>query len=39
MKYLVKDARTDRIRDGKIFVLSLEETVCIRTRESGSEAL
>ena len=36
---IVKGARTNKIGDGKIFVLPLEETVCIRTGESGIEAL
>ena len=36
---IVKGARTDKIGDGKIFVLPLEEAVRIRTGESGSEAL
>ncbi|MFQ5428428.1 MAG: P-II family nitrogen regulator [Thermodesulfobacteriota bacterium] len=32
-------AKTDRIGDGKIFVLPVEEVVRIRTGESGPEAL
>ena len=32
-------ARTDKIGDGKIFVLDLGEAVRIRTGEAGSEAL
>jgi nitrogen regulatory protein P-II 2 len=32
-------ARTEKIGDGKIFVLDLAEAVRIRTGESGSEAL
>ena len=32
-------AKTGRIGDGKIFVLSLEEAVRIRTGEKGSEAI
>lgn len=32
-------AKTDRIGDGKIFVLPVEEAVRIRTGERGSEAL
>lgn len=32
-------ARTGQIGDGKIFVLSLEEAVRIRTGEAGAEAL
>ena len=36
---IVKGARTEKIGDGKIFVLPLEETVRIRTGETGTEAL
>ena len=32
-------AKTDRIGDGKIFVLPVEDAVRIRTAERGSEAL
>jgi nitrogen regulatory protein P-II 2 len=32
-------ARTEKIGDGKIFVLDLQEAVRIRTGEAGSEAL
>ena len=32
-------ARTNQIGDGKIFVSSLDETIRIRTGESGSDAL
>lgn len=32
-------AKTGRIGDGKIFILSLEEAVRIRTGEKGSEAI
>ena len=32
-------AKTDRIGDGKIFVLNLEEAVRVRTGESGASAL
>lgn len=36
----VRDAaRTDRIGDGKIFVLNLEDAVRVRTGESGAAAL
>jgi nitrogen regulatory protein P-II 2 len=34
-----KAANTGKIGDGKIFVSSLEQTVRIRTGESGPEAL
>ena len=36
---IVKAAQTGQIGDGKIFVSDLEETVRIRTGETGSEAL
>ena len=36
---IVKGARTGNIGDGKIFVSSLEQTVRIRTGETGPEAL
>jgi len=36
---IVKGARTGKIGDGKIFVLPMEETVRIRTGETGTEAL
>jgi len=36
---IVEAAHTDRIGDGKIFVLNLEEAVRIRTGERGNEAL
>ena len=32
-------ARTGKIGDGKIFVLPIEETIRIRTGETGKEAL
>ena len=32
-------ARTEKIGDGKIFVMSLEEAIRIRTGETGAEAL
>ena len=34
-----KAAKTDRIGDGKIFVLGLEEAVRVRTGEAGTAAL
>lgn len=34
-----KSAKTDRIGDGKIFVLGLEEAVRVRTGEAGAAAL
>ena len=36
---ICKTAKTDRIGDGKIFVLDLEETVRVRTGETGPAAL
>jgi nitrogen regulatory protein P-II 1 len=36
---IVEAAHTDRIGDGKIFVIPLEEAVRIRTGERGPEAL
>jgi nitrogen regulatory protein P-II 1 len=36
---IVKSAQTGQIGDGKIFVSSLEETVRIRTGETGKEAV
>jgi len=36
---IARTARTGRIGDGKIFVLPIEETVRIRTGESGVEAI
>jgi nitrogen regulatory protein P-II 1 len=36
---IVKAAQTGQIGDGKLFVSSLEETVRIRTGETGKEAL
>lgn len=36
---IVRTARTGQIGDGKIFVTDLDETVRIRTGESGSEAI
>lgn len=36
---IVGAARTGKIGDGKIFVTSIEQTIRIRTGESGEEAL
>ena len=36
---IVDDAKTDKIGDGKIFVSPVEQTIRIRTGESGSDAL
>src|SRR5574343_1502844 len=34
-----KSASTGKIGDGKIFVFDLEQTICIRTGETGTDAL
>jgi nitrogen regulatory protein P-II 1 len=36
---IVAAAKTDKIGDGKIFVKSVEQTIRIRTGETGSDAL
>ncbi|HXA80192.1 MAG TPA: P-II family nitrogen regulator [Opitutaceae bacterium] len=36
---IVKAAKTDKIGDGKVFVVPLEEVVRIRTSESGDVAI
>ena len=36
---IIDAAKTDKIGDGKIFVSTIEQTIRIRTGESGSEAL
>ena len=36
---IIKAARTGKIGDGKIFVMSVEQVVRIRTGETGEEAL
>lgn len=36
---ITSTARTEKIGDGKIFVMSLEEAIRIRTGETGAEAL
>jgi nitrogen regulatory protein P-II 2 len=36
---IIKAARTDKIGDGKIFVVELDQVMRIRTGESGTEAL
>ena len=36
---IVNAAKTEKIGDGKIFVSSVEQTIRIRTGESGSDAL
>ena len=36
---IVEAAKTGKIGDGKIFVSSIEQTIRIRTGESGTEAL
>jgi len=39
LEAITRAARTDKIGDGKIFVGSLEQSVRIRTGETGEEAL
>jgi nitrogen regulatory protein P-II 1 len=39
VKAIVTSARTDSIGDGKVWVLSAEEVVRIRTGEKGADAL
>lgn len=36
---IIKNSRTGEIGDGKIFVLNVEETIRIRTEESGESAI
>ncbi len=36
---LINAAHTGRIGDGKVFIFNIEDTVRIRTKERGSEAL
>ncbi|MEO0865023.1 MAG: P-II family nitrogen regulator, partial [Pseudomonadota bacterium] len=36
---IVDAAKTEKIGDGKIFVSSIEQTIRIRTGETGSDAL
>ena len=36
---IIKGARTGKIGDGKIFILPLEESIRIRTGETGSAAI
>jgi nitrogen regulatory protein P-II 1 len=36
---IMRAAQTGQIGDGKIFVVSLDETVRIRTGETGEEAI
>ncbi len=39
LQAIVESANTGRIGDGKIFVLSMEEVIRIRTGERGAEAV
>ena len=39
LEAIQKSARTDKIGDGKIFVLPVEQAIRIRTGESGEDAL
>ncbi|HZW47748.1 MAG TPA: P-II family nitrogen regulator, partial [Microvirga sp.] len=36
---IIQAAKTDKIGDGKIFVLPIEQAIRIRTGESGDDAL
>jgi nitrogen regulatory protein P-II 1 len=36
---IIKGARTDKIGDGKIFVIPIEQSIRIRTGERGAEAI
>ena len=36
---IVSAARTEKIGDGKIFVTPVEQAICIRTGETGDDAL
>ena len=36
---IVKSAKTDKIGDGKVFILPIEEAIRIRTDETGAEAV
>jgi nitrogen regulatory protein P-II 2 len=36
---IIKGARTDKIGDGKIFIMPLEECIRIRTGEQGKDAV
>ena len=36
---IIDAAKTDKIGDGKIFVTSVEQTIRIRTGETGSDAI
>ena len=39
MEVIASAARTGKIGDGKIFILSVEEVIRIRTGERGEEAI
>ena len=39
IEVILKNAKTNEIGDGKIFVFNVEEAIRIRTEERGSEAL
>ncbi len=39
VQVITENARTGKIGDGKIFILPVEETIRIRTGESGKEAI
>jgi nitrogen regulatory protein PII len=39
LQAIIKAARTGKVGDGKAFVVAIEETIRIRTRERGSAAV
>lgn len=39
LQAIIKAARTGKVGDGKVFVVAIEETIRIRTRERGSAAV
>ena len=39
IQIIIKTAKTGQVGDGKIFILSVDEAIRIRTEESGSTAL
>lgn len=39
VKTICEFARTDKVGDGKIFIMNLEDVLRIRTGETGSEAI
>lgn len=39
LKTIISNAKTGKIGDGKVFVLNIEQTIRIRTEESGDKAI